>query len=80
MSAADRELLESALDAYSAQEGYSSNYSNLFRIDVINIGTAVDEVKGDDVNVQAIYDLQGRRVEKPVKGIYIINGKKLLLK
>ena len=25
-----------------------------------------------------IYDLQGRRVEKPGKGIYIINGKKVI--
>ena len=79
MSAADRELLESALDAYSAQEGYSSNYSNLFRIDVVDVESAIDDVKGDE-GVKVIYDLQGRKVEKPVKGIYIINGKKLLLK
>ncbi|MBQ7685435.1 MAG: hypothetical protein IJT48_13220, partial [Bacteroidaceae bacterium] len=26
----------------------------------------------------ATYDLAGRRVEKPVKGMYIINGKKIL--
>lgn len=26
------------------------------------------------------YDLQGRRVEKPVRGLYIINGKKVLVK
>ena len=26
----------------------------------------------------AIFDLSGRRVEKPVKGMYIINGKKIL--
>ena len=36
------------------------------------IGTVVEENAGDNV----VYDLQGRRVEKPVKGIYIINGKK----
>ena len=73
-------MASGSFDAYSATEGYTGNFSNLFRIDVINVDTAVDEVKGDDVNVQAIYDLQGRRVEKPAKGIYIINGKKLLLK
>ncbi len=27
-----------------------------------------------------IYDLQGRRVAKPTKGLYIINGKKVLVK
>ena len=28
----------------------------------------------------AIYDLQGRRVEKPTTGIYVVNGKKVLVK
>jgi hypothetical protein len=37
-------------------------------------------VKGKSGNVKAIYDLQGRKVETPSKGIYIINGKKVLVK
>lgn len=28
----------------------------------------------------AIYDLQGRRIEKPKKGLYIVNGKKVVIK
>ena len=28
----------------------------------------------------AIYDLQGRRVTNPAKGIYIVNGKKVIIK
>ena len=28
----------------------------------------------------AVYDLSGRRVEKPGKGLYIVNGKKVLVK
>ena len=27
-----------------------------------------------------IYDLQGRKVEKTTRGVYIVNGKKLLVK
>ena len=27
-----------------------------------------------------IYDLQGRRVSRPGKGIYIVNGKKMIFK
>ena len=27
---------------------------------------------------QAMYDLQGRRVEKASKGIYVVNGKKIV--
>ncbi|MBQ5895419.1 MAG: family 20 glycosylhydrolase [Bacteroidaceae bacterium] len=39
-----------------------------------------DEVKGESGNVKAIYDLQGRKVDTPSKGIYIINGKKIFVK
>jgi hypothetical protein len=73
-------MASGVFDAYSATEGYTGNFSNLFRISVVDVETAIDEVKGEDGNVKVIYDLQGRRVEKPVKGVYIINGKKLLLK
>ena len=39
-----------------------------------------DEVKGENGEVKTIYDLQGRKVTHPTKGIYIINGKKVLVK
>ena len=38
----------------------------------------IDKVAGNRTDV--IYDLSGRRVEKAVKGIYIMNGKKVLVK
>ena len=31
-------------------------------------------------NSELIYDLQGRRVENPTKGVYIVNGKKIVVK
>ena len=64
----------------SGSEGYSANYSNHFRIDAIDVETGVDEVKAENGNVKAIYDLQGRKVDTPSKGIYIIDGKKVLIK
>ena len=42
--------------------------------------TGIGEVKGENVNVKTIYDLQGRKVDNPTKGIYIINGKKVVVK
>ena len=42
--------------------------------------TAVDEVKSQSGEVKAIYDLQGRKVETPSKGLYIIGGRKVLVK
>ena len=46
----------------------------------INGSTGIDEVKGENGNVKAIYDLTGRKVEVPTKGIYIIDGKKVFVK
>ena len=42
--------------------------------------TAIEEVKTESGNVKGIYDLQGRKVENPSKGLYIIDGKKVLVK
>ena len=43
--------------------------------------TGIDEVKGENGNVKTIYDLQGRKVETMTKGgIYIVGGKKVLVK
>ena len=45
-----------------------------------SIGEVFEDVKGESGNVKAIYDLQGRVVENPASGIYIIDGKKVLVK
>ncbi len=38
------------------------------------------KLKIDDSASSAVYDLQGRRVLTPTKGIYVVNGKKLVIK
>ena len=40
--------------------------------------TGIDEVNRVESKEEVIYDLQGRRVKNPSKGIYIINGKKVV--
>ena len=42
--------------------------------------TGIDELKGENGEVKTIYDLSGRVVENPTSGIYIIDGKKVLIK
>ena len=42
--------------------------------------TGIEKVKGENGKVKGIYDLRGRKVTKPVNGIYIIDGKKVLVK
>ena len=41
--------------------------------------TGIMETTIGDVN-EHVYDLQGRKVNNPIKGIYIIGNKKVLVK
>ena len=67
---------------------YTIVYKN-FSIETITKGeysipkkdiTGIEETQDGIVKEKAIYDLHGRKVEKPDKGIYIIDGKKVLIK
>ena len=41
--------------------------------------TGIGRIESDGVKEeQLIYDMQGRRVDNPGKGIYIVNGKKVI--
>ena len=43
--------------------------------------TAIDSIPADKDNAKAeIYDLSGRRISNPAKGVYIMNGKTVLVK
>ena len=42
--------------------------------------TGIENVKTKSGKVKTVYDLQGRETETPTDGIYIINGKKTLIK
>ena len=42
--------------------------------------TSIDNSEFIIKNSELIYDLQGRRVENPTKGIYIVNGKRVVIR
>ena len=42
--------------------------------------TGIDTVHGANGNAEGTYDLQGRKIENPKKGLYINNGKKVVVK
>ena len=42
--------------------------------------TGISQVCGSAANDGVIYDLQGRRVERAVRGLYIMNGRKVMVK
>jgi hypothetical protein len=45
-----------------------------------DIDEVFDDVKGENGKMKTIYDLQGRKVEVPNEGLYIIDGKKVIIK
>ena len=47
--------------------------------EIPDVVTAISNVKADTGN-DAIYNLRGQRVNNPAKGLYIINGKKVIIK
>ena len=42
--------------------------------------TGIDQIATGADTTKSVYDLSGRRVNKAIKGIYIVNGKKVLVK
>ena len=49
---------------------------------VITFGeaTGIDTVTSEELKVKSYYNLSGQRVGQPAKGLYIVNGKKLIVK
>ena len=62
---------------YQEVEPWSLFYDIVEEMDL----TGIDEVNGGDGKMKTIYyDLNGRAVENPVSGVYIVNGKKVFVK
>ena len=62
-----------------------NNYTKDFNIDnfrlyLLNTATGIQNVQRTATDSQAIFDLQGRRIAQPGKGLYIVNGKKVIIK
>jgi hypothetical protein len=68
--------------AYFEVSSSGSLSARSFTIEFVDGGyaTAIDGVSAAERSANSVYDLQGRRVEKPVKGIYVVNGKKVVIK
>ena len=49
-------------------------------IDADGVSTGIDFIENKATGeVKVIYDLSGRRVANPSKGLYIVNGKKVII-
>ncbi len=69
-----------AKSTYESTSGWS-DFTNIVEMssDGSN-ATAIESVENEQQGEAVYYDLSGRRVENPAKGIYIVNGKKVYIK
>ena len=47
---------------------------------LLNGTTSIAQLSTLNSQFSIVYDLQGRKVEKTVKGVYVIDGKKVVIK
>ena len=63
----------------SSANNWTSNMKNLsFTIDPETTG--ISTIDNSKLTVGSYFDLQGRRVSQPTKGLYIVNGRKVVIK
>lgn len=67
---------------YLTIEGTAASKANIGGFNVVDDDdpTGISNVNVETQKDNVVYDLQGRRVNNPSKGIYIVNGKKVLVK
>ena len=68
-------------DVYPMGSWEGLNETYVFTFNGSSITSGIEEVKGENGNAKTIYDLTGRKIENITSpGIYIVNGKKVLVK
>ena len=64
--------------AYFEVTGEAKGARAMVKID--NSQTGVKTILSENLQNEQVYDLQGRSVSHPAKGLYIVNGKKVIIK
>ena len=59
---------------------FENNYESRITMSFGNETTSIKETSNLKSQTSNLYDLQGRKVQKPSKGLYIINGRKEVIK
>ncbi len=77
-------LANGNFDAYSFAYGWTDNFSNMFTLEEVEYhgGDGIINTEATDGNPlkNEYFDLTGRRVAQPTRGIYIRDGKKVLVR
>ncbi len=72
-----KEIVTLGINVETGNSGNWVSFSDFRLVKLAEISTGITDVTNAQ-NRQAIYNLRGQRVEKAAKGLYIINGKKVV--
>lgn len=72
-------LADDSEDDYGVELGATYNPEITFKV-TVDTTTGIATVKGETKDGKAIYNLNGVKVNKATKGVFIINGKKAIVK
>lgn len=70
-------MIEGKLQKYVKNEVVTPELTNGKLISVNGVGAGINNVKTDAAK-NAIFNLQGQRVNNTAKGLFIVNGKKVV--
>ena len=66
--------------AFMILDEAQATFANIAIVDYETWVNGISEVSTNKVENNTIYDIQGRIVNNPTKGLYIVNGKKMVIK
>lgn len=66
--------------AYHPESGVKGEVEQNAHLYATGNVTSIDEIDVDEADSNEVYDLQGRRIAKPTRGLYISNGTKVLIR
>jgi len=68
-------------DFYNKLEGYKTASAPSITLDIDGISTGISALNLDaDKAAGTYYNVQGQQVAQPTKGLYIVNGHKVIIK
>ena len=70
----------SANKAYFEVDGENNVLARGFNIEFVDETTGINEVGSSEQEAERYYNLSGQRVALPTNGLYIVNGKKVIIK
>lgn len=71
-------LKAGTFDGWANSLAWSADYSNLFEIEVKSTTTDISAVGTEGGKTGRAFDLTGRRVLRPGKGVYVVDGRKVV--